>query len=482
MYQHHPELKKYIELKPRNALSKNADKEIEILTFSKKDAYTTPFGSYMYRMQKYPGDLDLQEIYSRPGNRKKIIDEFTRNLIQVVKRIQKAKLNYYSEFKIGEDLRYDVDIGILSNGTFFMNPKLESITKKLYNKKLLNKQEYDLIYGTIKKFQNANIDEVLAYDIIKKVYRERRILRWTAQEVLDKKKEVGGDKYVKLKEAIDMKAHIKVDVLTMVDGKFMEVTNFIILGKELPGGNIQGINNEFIIKGRSLSNASKIMLINNLRGEVEKLFYSPLYYSPFKGIKRMYALSRMVYLINESPKYGNIIQKLIPIVTSDISNIYQIRSEIETILRIFEVVKVPPVATINTSLDQMKNRLSNNIVIETDTLELYIVMINKAVKTKSKEMKIKYLSEIASELKDFIAEESIGYLEDNDLWPIPEFLLPQQSSYYSDVGKHEETMIPRDLMPKDDVKESFVRNTARINNIPRPKINSNDGYNDDFIP
>ena len=58
-----------------------------------------PFGSASYRVIRWPGDLDLRELFKSKEPIDKIVKRFMSELQRLVKRITKEKLVYFSEVK-----------------------------------------------------------------------------------------------------------------------------------------------------------------------------------------------------------------------------------------------------------------------------------------------------------------------------------------------------------------------------------------------
>lgn len=129
---------KIVALKPASSYTKEAMKDIKLLSFN-KDGLATPFGSYSYRIQKYPGDIDLLENFDGCCSKKEILDRLEKEIKLVVKRINSNRVHYISEFKMGLDERFKVNIGKLSEGIYTPNKnEINRKKKELYDAGLIS--------------------------------------------------------------------------------------------------------------------------------------------------------------------------------------------------------------------------------------------------------------------------------------------------------------------------------------------------------
>src|SRR5271170_5836193 len=94
----HKDVEVFLKTKPLSSYSKSLVKDIKMLSFY-PEGMATPFGSFIYRLQRYPGDVDLLEEYVGTHSVEHVIKMFIRNLHRVVNDILKSKMHYFSEFK-----------------------------------------------------------------------------------------------------------------------------------------------------------------------------------------------------------------------------------------------------------------------------------------------------------------------------------------------------------------------------------------------
>lgn len=401
-------LNPFLETRPLSSYPVPVLNEIKLLSFNKKEE-ASPFGSFIYRLQKYPGDIDLVETFTDCCTMDEVINKFSRALKKMVKDITNKRTHYFSEVKAGLDKRYDIDIGNMINGRYQPNKKLLDYSLKMLKNKLITDDEYKIIYYIFHYVTDPGADE---YDSIYNIFREHRILRWQPKEILEGKKMLPGNQIKYLHDALKDHTPVKIDQLVLLGDRFIEVTNFVMLGIQKCDELIP-INIDL-----ELEHDANVQLPQ----EIEKLYFSDYYYSPFKMVKRLYSLAR--HNRNEELLY-----KIIPFVSSNISLLYQIKSEVDTLILILKKLKVPPMITINKQLDGMKNRLASIIEIETEDLENYNEFINKIIKTKKSDEKIEMLERLNKSFKKKINYDTIKYLEKIELNPPPYYILPVTRKY-----------------------------------------------------
>src|SRR5277367_3698968 len=335
----------FIEKKSLSDYPISALDELMLLSVNKKEPASF-FGSFSRRvLAKNAGDIDLHEIITGCCTIDEVVNKFANGFKRIIRNIQKKPHHYISEIKCGVDFRYDIDLGSMIDGILRLNPDLFKITTDFFTHELLDVDDVKLIEDIINK------GEVILkgdddYDILKYVFREHFILRWTPEEILQGYKHLPGNKWIKLETALKMKAHIKIDVLSLVDGKFIEVTNFFILAKKNKDGSLEAINSDY-------TSFEGEQLLKQLPDEIEKWYYSDMFYSPLKVIKRLYSLC--VVLRDE-----NTLRKVIPILVSNAALLYQIKSEIDTLILVLERSNDKSShKLINKQLDETRSRIAS---------------------------------------------------------------------------------------------------------------------------
>lgn len=392
--------------KPIEVFSKNQLENMNILSVN-KDSPPEPFGSAVYRIQKYPGDLDLiQDISGKSVT--ELTFKFVKIIQNIVRKILRSKNHYFSEFKAGYDLRYDPPEkakGTILHGVY--KPGREAMyqySKDLYDRNLLSDKEFNVI-KEILRVQNPGADE---YEVMKYIFRERFILRWSAKEILRGYKILPGNLKRYLIDCLTQPSPVKIDMITMVDNMLVEVTNFYILAEDYGNGRYDPINLKYDFYD---PDQKKDIYDEDIKFEIEKWYYSNIYYNPFKAAKRMWAYSRQFDMQNE-------VEKLTPLISGDVSYLYQIKSEIDVILRLYKLGKNPKFI-INRQVDLMKQKLSNIPFISQETLLDMAALIDYFVKTNSQDTKEKILKVLKDMIVKFVNTKTIQELDRLHLNPPP---------------------------------------------------------------
>lgn len=418
-------INRFKEIKPIQSYPDKVLKAIKLLSFS-KNKLATPFGSYIYRIQKFPGDIDLLEEYTECCDENDVINKFSKSLKRIVKNIKYKRLHYFSEVKAGIDYRYNINIGNMNEGIYHINKYLNDVSDNLFYRNLLSLKENEII----QYIYNLSKNKILGsdeYDTINYIFRERRILRWSIDEILLGKKILPGNEEKKLNEALRDESPIKIDLLTIINGKFTEITNFLQLAYE-ENGLLHTIN---------INLKEKHFIPIELPKEIEKLYFSNMYYSPFKMVKRMYSLGR-------HNNDNQLLYKIIPFISSNTSLLYQIKSEIDTIILILEKSKSYPYKSIIDSLNDNKIRISTVLELSKDELMYIDNLINEINDTDNRYNKINKLKYLKKILNHYINMETINYLNKVGMNPPNYKYLPPYHTYnYNMVrGIHDDPKNP----------------------------------------
>ena len=417
-------------------------KDIKIVNFSDSNN-AVPFGSYIYRVQKYPGDIDLIEEFRGNGNIDDVVKKFGIKLVQMVKKIVSLKSHYMVEFKMGIDDNYDIYIGDLDKDVYYPNilgyyveedghhkhiPGFIKSIDNLHKRGLLDDDEINKIKFTLGNGINLNHSH---YDIISNVLRERRVLRWSDVDILKGYKIKSDGKKITIDQALRHKTHVKIDMISIIEGRFVEVTNFVFLvttiiknGKEqeyiLNFG--KDYTREFFLKRSEV----------DIPTDIEKLFYSDRLYNPFKGAKRLWALARHY-------KDFEMLYKIKDLISGNISLLYMLKSEIGTILRVLEKLLKNklniPTESINYNLELIKERIGFILNLNKDTYFNFVNLLNVAIQTTDMNKKFNLLENIEDNMKEVINIFSVSYLRNHGLASIPFPYLPYNLSYITNLGQ-----------------------------------------------
>jgi hypothetical protein len=381
-----------IEKKSPNSFNIDQKKAIKIISGDINNSL--PFGSFIFRAQYFPGDIDVIELVNVCDSnkvcksKKDLINKVWRYLIDIIQRADSNKHYYFSEAKIGFDHRFL----FTASDSQFIN-KVNS----LYQNKLLDIKEFDSLIRLHKHLNKDNIDTINEF------LRMKYTLRWTKDEILNGYKYLIGNKTIYILNALDDFAPIKIDLFIPINGNFIETTNFFVLF-DYKNGKQHFLNINF----------------DYVKSIIEQLmkFSSNLFFKPFKYAKRLWALSR--YL--EDRKYLNL---LTPFLQSNYARIYQISSELDTLILMFQRIKHYPLQLMLRQIDNFKSRLSFIYDIKFDEKYIYD-LIDVVVNDFSNigiDKAINILTTIKKYLDKIISDAAVKFLTSHKLLPIPNKIL-----------------------------------------------------------
>ncbi len=365
-----------------------------------------PFGSFIFKVQTYPSDLDLIEKISKCCKPESLYDTVTTDYRNIVRKVLNTKGYYFTEGKNGYDNRFKIDIGKWNySKMIWENFNLDDVLSKiqdLYDKNLLKDSEYDQILSYI---YNEELDSYNKYTYINEFFRSLYTLRWSAEDVINGYIKVRGGKSITFREAVTHHSPIKIDVITNIHGRFVEVTNFFILVWIHENGKKIMLNFEYNYE-------------NSIKKEIIKYDKSIKFKKPFKMAKRMWGIARY----KQNTQYLNL---LTPLFQSDIALLNQITSDIETIITLIENVSNPPYEEIMEEIDILKNKLNSfyETKLDNNLILSFLSMINigKVSREEYKENIIHILESLKDYFKKIIGIDTINYLKYKNLYPVPSF-------------------------------------------------------------
>lgn len=384
---------KWTKTKPLSSISNEIYNKIKLISINKDNFI--PFGSWTYKSQLYPGDVDLMEASEKCCDRDTAVKYFVKEIQKIVKNVLNERLIYLGDVKAGIDKRFNIDIGnIIYDSNIKIigyNPNnIKSHLNQLYQSSLLNQDEYkyalDLIQNNI---------SVIDYEKLSDFLRSKWLLRWNATELLNGYKILIGNKKYSLADAIQDNTMTKIDIWGNINNRFVEITNVYMLYYVNKEGERVLLNFE-----NDLS-----LMIQKLHEEAMKFLYSPTYFNPFKMVKRIWSISRIT-------KRYDIIKILTPFMQSDLGRLSQLKSEIETIISILENVKSPPKKTIYEQIDNFRTRFANIYQIDFDEEALDNIIIS-IVENKNTEYSIENLKYVLKYIKGLINSHTMEFLENS---------------------------------------------------------------------
>lgn len=379
-----------VKQKTKQDLNKDQLKAIKLIEGSLNEG--KPFGSFIFKSQTYPGDLDVIEIVEACCTVDDVVNKMNTHFKSIIKKINSTRGYYVSEIKVGIDERYKI-IPLKMDDADFDEIKIK--IKILYKNELLTSDEKNELVSLLSNMNKDNFDK------LKEFFRKKYTVRWTPKEVLTGYKYLPGDKKYTFKDALKSNSMVKIDAFMPINGRYIEVTNFFVL--VLKQGEKSKILN------------FKYDYENQIREEIKK-FNSKTFYKPFKMAKRMWGLAR--YTQNFSD-----LEKLMPLFQSGVAIINQVLSEIETMILMYTDLKTIPSKTMDRQIDNFKYRLSGVYEFNFDN-EMIDSLINDVLFSPSREDKIILLEKLQKILKEIVNTETIAYLTKVGLYPVPGYYLP----------------------------------------------------------
>jgi DNA-binding FrmR family transcriptional regulator len=293
-------------------------------------------GSYKYVIHEYPVDIDLFENCEYVGaSPVPIVNRLVSLFGKMAERIQKAKLTYLSDFKAGEDKRficpflgsYDVlkkhTIGYDAVSVRAWIHDLESLISPEEKRKMLAMVKDKPTY-----FQYVKLTDAI---------RSHWTIRWDLKEIKRGwKKLVGGVRYT-LAEALQSQSVVKIDIVTPIDQRFVEVTNwFRIRYRETK-------------KRRWMEWTQPLEVYEDSIRKGVRDFFDP-------NLKKNMKMAKRIWLYAVHKNDVQMMKDLYPLFQSHASRLGQLRGEIDVLIHLLENKKPP-----------IKNIL-NQIIMFNDTI------------------------------------------------------------------------------------------------------------------
>ncbi len=378
-----------LEIKDPMSYTNDIKKAIKLVSVD--PSKSSAFGSFIFKAQSYPSDIDVIESVSDCCSETKVIENMYNIMLDLVDRVNRAPGYFMSEIKAGKDLVYNVDVGQRVRNSFkgYDYEHVKDSVNNLIQNKLLNSNDI----AELKLLVRPQID-IDQFDKLKEFFRLKSTIRWTSEDVMNGYKMLPGKRIMTLFKAIAQKGVVKIDVISPIDGKYIEVTNFFIMRV-----------------GDKMINFS-FDYVNQIKDEISK-YFSNTFFKPFKGAKRMWGLAR-------HEKNSEYLMKLTPLFQSGVASLNQIISEIDSIEILLERFMNKPNSLMIKQIDAWKTRLASIDDIKIENLTLYS-MIDKITKGSKDTMSI--LDKMKKYMKKIVNDKTIEYLKYQQLLPLPKFFL-----------------------------------------------------------
>jgi len=361
---------------------------------SKKFPDILPVGSYVYRIQKYPGDIDMREDIIKCNGHKDAIKQIVREIQKITKQIEGDPNMWFADFKAGVDPAFMIT-------TADYDPERISVQlADLHNRGILNDKDYSFMVSLV--VPNPTPDQLHA---LEDAIRGKYILRWEPKEILSGYKVLPGRRGKNLSDAIQEPEIVKIDAWSWLDDRFVELSNFLLLHTCDAQGNKERVNIE---QGD---------YITAIKHDLHK-YMSRFYFSPFKALKRMWVLA----VVFDDKK---VLKKLNPLINSGMSITYQVVSDLKALKDMMKIMQNPPYDKMAIEVEEMKERLANvyEFDMEDDVYyllnELYELLADTEYGDKRKyDPVLMMLNNLILKLSNKMNKATIDYANRTKLLPI----------------------------------------------------------------
>lgn len=281
-------------------------------------------GSSSIRSQQYSADYDAMEKVTI-----KSAKEVVQQLQSIIKKIRVLPDCFIGDIKCGEVAEWDpflanAHVNIDTERIIDFNIKQsQTVIDSLKSNKVISPNEAN---GALKLLEKATTP--MGFLTAKKEIRYH-ILRWKPYQILEGRQSYRGRTFT-LEDAVMSGGLIKIDLVANIDNRFTEFSVIYNIHKD----------------GR-LVTKKPLNLLNSLKEDV--MYYGNI--SPFKGMKRMFALAK-------AEKNEKAVVHLVPLLNSDLGRLYQIISDLSVIHELLERPQ-KPLKDIRYQLDEMKSRMGN---------------------------------------------------------------------------------------------------------------------------
>lgn len=336
-----------------------------------------------------PSDYDCyQKILSKD------IQSIIRGFKEIINNLEKKSGLYIADIKCGSIDALKIIPNHVNEDNY--NEELNNMIDKaneLYRLKKIDKEEYN---NTLKylKPDLRNFDIA----IIKKEIRFN-IGRWTPEEI--KKGYIMRRGYkLTLEEAVQQKELTKIDVISFNVNRYPEISMVYLFS----------LNGKIINQGYNEEDREIL-----LQQTIPPLIFDDNY---FKVAKRIFAIER--YRKNSNLRVLEILMRLF---NSDLGRLYQICSDLNTTLYMFDNYKNLDMNRIEYMLNQIRFRTSNFINKEYEKHENKLLKLLGQFEYNPKN-NVKKLIQYRDEMFNLLNTQTKKYLESNRLLPVPAEYLP----------------------------------------------------------
>lgn len=366
-------------------------------------------GSTSYKCPN-TSDIDVFE-YIKRHNKIDLIKFFINGINTI---LDNDDCMIFLEVKCGLDhLYYDVDIGYCVNDTYVIPNDFDKVVDEFYQKKILDKDEYNIIKSILEYIPKKQID----FELVKKIFRNRYILRWTKNDIKHGFKKLinrSGKFYMyTLSDAVQEKTKINIEYIFTRDDQYVEISNFFVLSyldKNNRNEHLLNLSDDVLKDPQKYREDDlKISIYTLLNSAIDK--------NIFKSIKRMLSFARCT-------KNIELISKVYPLINSELGILYSLNSQLKTIIKVLKSSNIDN--TLYNHLDNIRFKMQDLIF-----LDLPVDFICESI-TEIIEYKYITVDEIYNRI-DLITKNISNYINDCSLkklitcglYPINNYMMPE---------------------------------------------------------
>lgn len=334
-------------------------------------------GSGALRSQQYTADYDGYEIVKRKGGRDAVLAKLAKEFQAIVREVKAMKDVWIGDIKVG--VREDWRVVPLTDGWDVGVAK--SKVSKLKSDGIIGADEAKEALALLQK-ATTKAGRIAAREGIK-----FQVLRWTPREVAAGSKRLRDGSTIQLATALGTPGITKLDVIGWLGGA-EGFTDFSVIY-------------EFKTEGK---------VLNPSVGNVSKSLHESLIYyihtgNYFKALKRQFAIAKY----DGDTKR---IARLVPVLNSDLGRLYQIVSDIETMVALLEDHTGVDAEDVREEVDGFIARLANIYTLKGYIKDEPRILseIRRVLKLPLSKM-TEPLSRIGSRLDGFLQKYSKPYLE-----------------------------------------------------------------------
>jgi len=339
---------KYI--KPVNSYPRALRDDLQLIKLDKAHSNLRIIGSQSYRPILYPSDIDAIEEYRAPS-REQAVHFFSQRIQEMVRTLNQMPNKFFLEVKCGSDPRFS-DPKDMDKPYDVFNPNLSHQIAVWSQLGLLSGDEVSQLAQLMKQ------GSALAYEKIAKMIRNHFVIRWNSSEIAKNRKQLPLGVSVTLDDSINKVGQCNIELISILNGRLVDESNYFLIGYYAPDGNFKYVNlpKEALIDFREWR-------LQSLRKSMKQVINSKLEYNPIKYAKRLYSYA---LVLNDTP----LMARVEKILNSRLGLIYQIKSEIGTILKLLELKPAHlPMEVLQNQLENIKYRLAGVLIFSNEELK-----------------------------------------------------------------------------------------------------------------